>query len=60
MIYWMEKLFSVNNKHQNSGVGYAEVVNQLSEKLIELYEKQLKNKDELIKELKEKLENFED
>jgi len=36
-------------------VGYAEVVNQLSEKLIELYEKQLKEKDLLIEELKEKL-----
>lgn len=50
------KTVFVNNHNQNGGVGYAEVVNQLSEKLIALYEKQLKEKDEIIKELKEKLE----
>jgi transcriptional regulator with XRE-family HTH domain len=49
------KTIFVNNNNQNGGVGYAEVVNQLSEKLIALYEKQLKEKDDLIKELKIKL-----
>lgn len=49
------KTIYVNNNNQNGGVGYAEVVNQLSEKLIELYEKQLAEKDELIKDLKEKI-----
>lgn len=49
------KTVFVNNNNQNGGVGYAEVVNQLSEKLIELYEKQLKEKDALIKTLREKL-----
>ncbi len=51
------KTIFVNNHSQNGGVGYAEVVNQLSEKLIELYEKQLKEKDVVIKELKEQLKN---
>lgn len=46
------KTVFVNNNNQNGGVGYAEVVNQLSEKLIALYEKQLKEKDELINDLK--------
>lgn len=49
------KTIFVNNNNQNGGVGYAEVVNQLSEKLIELYEKQLAEKDELIKDFKEKI-----
>lgn len=48
------KTVFVNNNNQNGGVGYAEVVNQLSEKLIALYEKQLNEKDELIKELRRK------
>lgn len=47
-------VFVNNNNNQNGGVGYAEVVNQLSEKLIALYEKQLNEKDELIKELRRK------
>ena len=41
----------VGNIGTNNGVGYAEVVNQLSEKLIEQYETRLKEKDERIKEL---------
>lgn len=51
------KTVFVSNNNQNGGVGYAEVVNQLSEKLIELYEKQLKEKETIIIELKEKLKN---
>ena len=49
------KTVFVNNHNQNGGVGYAEVVNQLSEKLIELYEKQIQEKDAIIAELKENL-----
>ena len=51
------KTVFVNNNNQNGGVGYAEVVNQLSEKLIALYERQLKERDELIKEMKAKLKS---
>lgn len=47
----------IGNIGTNNGVGYAEVVNQLSEKLIEQYEKRLQEKDELIKELKNKLKD---
>jgi len=43
----------IGNIGTNNGVGYAEVVNQLSEKLIEQYE-------ERIKELKERLKKYED
>ncbi|PKO99387.1 MAG: XRE family transcriptional regulator [Bacteroidetes bacterium HGW-Bacteroidetes-2] len=39
----------------NHGVGYAEVVNQLSEKLIEQYEKRIIEKDEHISIIKEQL-----
>ena len=45
----------ISNTNQKGGVGYAEVVNQLSEKIIELYEKQLLEKDRIIVELKSKL-----
>lgn len=48
------KTVFVNNNNQNGGVGYAEVVNQLSEKLIAIYEKQLKEKDKIIEELRAK------
>lgn len=51
------KTIFVNNNNQTGGIGYAEVVNQLSEKLIELYERQLKEKDSIINELKDKLTN---
>lgn len=44
----------VGNIGTNHGVGYAEVVNQLSDKLIEQYEQRLKEKDELIALLKQK------
>jgi len=47
----------VNNKNQKGGVGYAQIVNQLSEKLIIQYEERLKEKEILIKELKETLKN---
>lgn len=52
------KAIIVNNNHQTGGVGYAEVVNQLSEKLIELYEKQLQEKEQLILELKAQLKKL--
>lgn len=45
----------VGNIGTNNGVGYAEIVNQLSEKLIEQYENRLKEKDEIIIELREQL-----
>lgn len=51
------KTVFVNNNNQHGGVGYAEVVNQLSEKLISLYERQIKEKDELIEEMKAKLKS---
>lgn len=44
----------VGNIGTNHDVGYAEVVNQLSDKLIEQYEQRLKQKDELIALLKQK------
>lgn len=50
------KTIFVNNTNQSGGVGYAEVVNQFSEKLIALHEKQLLEKDKLIKELINKLD----
>lgn len=50
-----EKTVFVNNTNQQGGVGYAEIVNQLSEKVIELYENQLKDKEIQIAELKERL-----
>ena len=43
----------VINNNQQGGVGYAETINQLSEKLIEQFEERIKEKDEIIKELKE-------
>lgn len=53
-----EELFKddkvIINNHQQGGVGYAETINQLSEKLVEQYELRLKEKDEIIKELKAK------
>ena len=48
-----EKLI-IGNLGTNHGVGYAEVVNQLSDKFIEQYEQRLKQKDELIALLKQK------
>jgi len=44
----------IGNLGTNNGVGYAEVVNQLSDKLIEQYELRIKEKDEIIAMLKEK------
>ena len=46
------KTVFVDKNTQNSGVNYAEVINQLSKKLISIYEKQIKMKDELINDLK--------
>lgn len=45
------KTIFINNTNQKGGVGYAEVVNQFSDKLIALHEKQLAEKDKLIREL---------
>lgn len=44
----------VGNIGTNQGVGYAELVNQLSDKLIEEFEQRLGEKDELIALLKQK------
>ena len=54
-----EELFkdskTIINNNQQGGVGYAETINQLSDKLIEQMEERLKEKDEIIKELRERL-----
>ena len=42
----------IGNIGTNNGVGYAKVVNQLSEKLIEQYEERIKELKETIAELK--------
>lgn len=44
----------VINHNQQGGGGYVQIVNQLSDKLIEQYEQRIKEKDELINLLKEK------
>ena len=44
----------VGNIAANNGVGYAEVVNQLSEKLIEQYEERIKDLKQTILDLKNK------
>lgn len=49
----------INNLETNNGVGYAEVVNQLSEKLLEQFEARLEEKENTIKELKERLKKYE-
>ena len=41
------------NHNQPDGNGYVEIINQLSDKLIEQYEQRLKEKDELIALLKQ-------
>jgi transcriptional regulator with XRE-family HTH domain len=51
-----EKLI-IGNIGTNNGVGYAEIVNQLSEKLIEQFEARLLEKENRIKYLEEKLNN---
>ncbi len=48
----------LSNNQQGGSSTNALVINQLSEKLIEQYELRLKEKDELIKELKNKLEKL--
>ncbi|MGB6269004.1 MAG: helix-turn-helix domain-containing protein [Olleya sp.] len=53
------KTVVVNNNNQKGGVGYAEVVNQLSEKLILLYESQIEEKNKIINDLKDKLSKYE-
>ena len=45
-----------NSQSQYSGNGY--IINNLSKKLIEQYEKRLEEKDALIKELKEEVKRF--
>ncbi len=42
----------IGNIGTNHGVGYAEIVNQLSERLIDQYEQRLSEKDQIINELK--------
>lgn len=42
----------IGNIGTNNGVGYAAIVNQLLEKLIEQYETRIKEKDEIIASLK--------
>lgn len=54
------KTVYISNSNQKGGVGYAEVVNQFSEKLVALHEKQLKEKDKLIKKLINQLDKFSD
>ena len=44
----------VINNNQQGGVGYAETINQLSEKLVEQYEERIKELKEIITELKNK------
>lgn len=44
----------IGNIGPNHGVGYAAIVNQLSEKLIEQYENRIKEKDEIINYFKNK------
>jgi hypothetical protein len=44
----------IGNIGTNNGVGYAEVVNQLSEKLIELYEERIKELKQIIVDLNSK------
>jgi transcriptional regulator with XRE-family HTH domain len=44
----------IGNIGTNNGVGYAEVVNQLSEKLIELYEERIKELKQVIVDLNSK------
>lgn len=50
----------INNNNQKGGVGYAEIVNQLSENLIKQYEKRIMDKNEEILYLKNKLNKLED
>ena len=45
-----------NSQSQYSGNGY--IINNLSEKIIEQYEKRLEEKDALIKELKEEVKKL--
>jgi transcriptional regulator with XRE-family HTH domain len=46
----------INNNQQGGQFNVAETINQLSDKLIEQMESRLKEKDEIIKELRERLE----
>jgi transcriptional regulator with XRE-family HTH domain len=48
----------IGNIGTNNGVGYAEIINQLSEKLIEQYEKRILEKEEIIRELKLTIEKI--
>ncbi len=54
-----DTVINQENNEQKGGVAInLGIINQLSEKLIEQYELRLKEKDELIKELKNKLEKL--
>ena len=48
---------SINNNNQSGGVGYAEIVNQLSDNLINLYERIISDKNLEIEELKLRIKN---
>lgn len=50
----------IGNVGTNNGVGYAEIVNQLSEKLIEQYEERIKELKENNSKLKVKLKKYEE
>lgn len=45
----------IGNIGSNNDVGYAEIVNQFSEKLIEEYQVRIREKEEIIRELREQL-----
>jgi transcriptional regulator with XRE-family HTH domain len=49
----------INNVENNHGVGYAEIVNQLSEKVIEQYELRLRDLYEINENLKSRLSKYE-
>jgi len=48
----------INQNQQGGSSTNAYIINQLSEKLIKLYEESLKEKDKIIKELQTKLKGF--
>lgn len=48
----VQQVSAVINNNQQCGGGYVQIINQLSDKVIEQYELRLKEKDEMIKLLK--------
>ena len=59
----IEELFTntktIINNNQQGGIGYAETINQLSDKLYEQMEARLREKDEIIAALREQLKRGE-